>query len=241
MSKKEATTIQGDDMSKKEAPPKKSLQELEVEHNEYYKAVKGHENWPSVLWNKDIPTTVSLELNHAEAEEAIIIEVPTNLWSFISAIDKASAVDDPKNLDAWTIKIYCVPEGAKEETVLLEGPLHRVVQLTLNYLRPPQVAAQNLFEHLNSLLLVAPVKGAIVTLLFEGRKPAMCAMVNRRMGDNLEDEDIDLLAYHAASNVSMFRDAMKKKGHVFGDESKIVTAGGMPIKNTRVVEPGIPE
>lgn len=155
------------------------------------------------------------------------ITTPRNMWAMVRKILEAAG---PGELEGYEIKITTTGKDKSDNpvnVVMASGPAKKVLDSIARQMIPSSAAAQIMFQGMKDLLECSPVRGVLVTAVFENQKPIAFAMLNHTLGDQLKPEDINMLAYHGQVNLDMFRDKMRKTGHQFPDDNPII----MPNRN----------
>jgi hypothetical protein len=162
-------------------------------------------------------------------------ESPRNITVLLKAINRLTAGLTPP--EQYTLKLVSegnLPDGNTVEVTLAEGALPAVVKAVSDNVVVDEHAATILMQTVRGMLEPSTMRGVLLVAVFEDQKPLSFAILNKTMGDTLTAEDINMLAYQAASNLTMFKDAMRKQGHTFPDDNPlIVPAGGMDVRNLK--------
>ena len=154
-------------------------------------------------------------------------QAPRNMWAMLKKI--LDNVDQPA-MDTADLQMVISTvgknkDGSQQNVKMAQGPIKHVLQSISAQMIPSQATAQILFSGVRDLLEPTPIRGVLVTAIFENQQPMAFAMLNHTLGDQLTDDDINMLAHHAQVNVDMFREKMRKNGHQFPDDNPIIMPG----------------
>lgn len=173
------------------------------------------------------PIKITLTRKQDDTEQVVVEKISLrNLFVLLATLDKL--LFDQPGLDTLTIKLTTegvTKEGQTAVITMAQGPAKFVVESVKKQMIPSKAAASIVFSTIRDLLELTPMRAAMVTMVYEEQKPAAFAVINQTLGDTLLPEDINMLVYHAQNNIDMFRDKMRKAGHVFPDDNPIIMPG----------------
>ena len=173
--------------------------------------------------NVSMATPVDILIHHTKNEKPdTLLQSPRNMWVIIDRITGAIPETDAADYEV-TIKTHGTsPTGERVEIVMAQGPAIMVIKSIMEQLVPAPAAMSELFMTVRDWLERTPLRGIMVTALFDQNKPASFAVINHTLGDELKPEDINMLAYHVQTNLDMFKEKMREQGHAFPDDNPLI-------------------
>ena len=163
-----------------------------------------------------------------------------NMWIILAKLMEILQELHGEDVDTSTIKpdeLYITISNMAHDTkgnlirhVMSEGPAMDVVIGMQKRMMDKQMAAGMLYNTMMAMLENSPVRGIMVTAIFEDQSPVNLSVINKSLGETLTEEDIHMMAYQATAAVDLFRTNMKKIGYTFPDESNILGLDGKPTK-----------